>query len=482
MRVTALAVLFSTAAVYEGVHVSAIANTEVWLHLRTGLWILENHSFPRNGLFSQYPDLPWMDSSWAFDVRLAVAYRIFSLMAIPLSLMVMKVALAVIAFLLARAGQAKFWAAVVLSGGAQFVLTELQPVPLTVSILFFGIELVILFHSRASGRVKILYWLVPLFIVWANMHLQFVTGLIVLGLFCLAIWVEEVLRRSRTDWVDAAIQPLPLSKAGAVAGLSLLGTFLTPYSYHLLPIAYRSLYSDIAFQYFAEMRAMSFRRPQDFALMLLVMVAFLALGRKRSVSVFELLLIGGTLVAFRIQRDAWMAVLPAIAIAAGVFRRKEDEPDVAYARSFRWEWASVAIIVAVILAIAAIRMPRRDALMSRISAMFPVKACAYIAQNHLPAPMFNAYSWGGFLTWYLPDYPVAIDSRIDLYGDEILSRYFTVTSGGDRLDADPTLAAARTLLLERQSGMAKALTSLPALNAQYRLVYSDDQAAVFVRQ
>ena len=87
---------------------------------------------------------------------------------------------------------------------------------------------------------------------------------------------------------------------------------------------------------------------------------------------------------------------------------------------------------------------------------------------------------GSFLTWYLPEYPVVVDSRVELYGDEILTRYFDVIGGKKRLDSDPMVARAGTLLLERNSAMAKALRNLPALSAQYRLVYSDELACVFV--
>jgi hypothetical protein len=42
------------------------------------------------------------------------------------------------------------------------------------------------------------------------------------------------------------------------------------------------------------------------------------------------------------------------------------------------------------------------------------------------------------------------------------------------------VARAGTLLLERNSAMAKALRNLPALRSQYRLVYSDEMANIFV--
>ena len=125
---------------------------------------------------------------------------------------------------------------------------------------------------------------------------------------------------------------------------------------------------------------------------------------------------------------------------------------------------------------------RSEELMSVVNQNFPARACDFIRDNHLPQPLFNEYSWGSFLTWYLPEYPVAIDSRIELYGDEITESYFKVIAGGVRLDSNSSLAQAQTLLLQKQSGMVTALTTLPPLTSQYRLAYSDDVATVFVRR
>jgi hypothetical protein len=230
------------------------------------------------------------------------------------------------------------------------------------------------------------------------------------------------------------------------------------------------------------MRSMSFRRPQEFLLMLLVMAAFFALGRRRSLEVFELLaLIAGTVIAFRIQRDAWLAVLPAVAVLADGFRL-EEVPREARSFALRWEKPVAGLLTMTILVAAALHLPDRTTLMQRISQRFPVKACDFITSNQLPQPLFNTYSWGGFLIWYLPEYPVAIDSRVDLYGDEALTRYFQVITGKERLETNPSLVSARTLLLERQSAMAAALINLPALSSEYRMLYSDDLAAIFVRQ
>jgi len=57
-----------------------------------------------------------------------------------------------------------------------------------------------------------------------------------------------------------------------------------------------------------------------------------------------------------------------------------------------------------------------------------------------------------------------------------------VTGGTDRLETDPDFARARTILLERNAGMTRALTALPVLREQFRVVYEDDLATVLVRQ
>ena len=481
-RLFLLTLLFLAAAVYEAIHVSAFLSTDVWWHLRTGLWILQYHAIPHTGLFSQYSDLPWIASSWGYDVLLAAAYKLFGLRALPILLMGLKVALAAVTFLLARLGRAKVWTAVFLSAVAQYVIPSPLPVPAAFSILFLGVELVALVQSRRSGQLRSLFWLPLLFVIWANLHIQFVIGLLLFGVFLIALFVEHALRVAGVTFLSDRILPLPLTKVGAIAGISLLCTFVNPYTIHLFPDFVRELYSGVSFQYGVEMRAMSFRRPQEFVLMLLVMAAFFALGRRRSLEVFEqMALLAGTVLAFRIQRDAWIAVLPAIAVLADGIHWERVGSDAWSSISRRQKALAAALTTAIFIA-AALRLPDRASLMNKISKNFPVKACDFITKNHLPQPLFHTYSWGGFLTWYLPEYPVAVDSRVDLYGDEVLTSYFQVITGKERLDTNTSLTSARTLLLERHSGMAEALIRLPMLSSQYRKLYSDDLAVVFVKQ
>jgi hypothetical protein len=83
--------------------------------------------------------------------------------------------------------------------------------------------------------------------------------------------------------------------------------------------------------------------------------------------------------------------------------------------------------------------------------------------------------WGGFLIWALPDMPVAIDNRTDLYGDDILSRFYFVRVGLRDRKADPDLDSARLVLLNRSLPLA----NLVAQDSHFRLLYQDRLAAVF---
>jgi hypothetical protein len=62
----------------------------------------------------------------------------------------------------------------------------------------------------------------------------------------------------------------------------------------------------------------------------------------------------------------------------------------------------------------------------------PVQATAWIKENQPQGPIFNSYTWGGYLTWQLRDYPVFIDGRADLYGNEIIQEWLEISEGTEK--------------------------------------------------
>ena len=194
------------------------------------------------------------------------------------------------------------------------------------SILFFGIEVFLLLQSRRGNDLRPLFWLPLLFFVWANVHGQFLNGLLLLGWFLAAEVAEYLLHTSGVSSFPAPAHSL--AKVFAIAGLSVVATLLTPYTFQLFPNAFQTAYSKVLFEDFQEMQSLAFRRPQHFVLLLLVMGAFLALGRQRSRDLFKLGTLGVfVMLAFRVQRDVWCVVFPAIAIIADALADYHKEPE-----------------------------------------------------------------------------------------------------------------------------------------------------------
>ncbi len=106
-----------------------------------------------------------------------------------------------------------------------------------------------------------------------------------------------------------------------------------------------------------------------------------------------------------------------------------------------------------------------------------MQACDFIRANYLPEPIYNTMNWGGFIIWSLPQYPVVIDGRTDLYGDEVFSRFHRVEQGSPEWWSDPDLEAARLVLLDRRAQLAGLLYHDP----RFQLVYEDPHAVVFTR-
>lgn len=480
-RVAALVALFTVAAAEEGLRCSSLfslGNSDTWWHLSSGLWILQNHALPHSGVFSQAPDARWIATSWLYDLKLAVWYKLVGLAAFPVFLMFFKALLAIVTFLLAGGWRGNFWLAVGLSGVAQCILAGVQPAPAYCSVIFFGVELLILSESPRSGRH--FFWLVPLFLVWANVHIQFVYGIVVL------IWFVAAERLRAAAPAAKAARPADKSTAlPRVVGLSVAATFITPYLYHPYGVFFSSAFS-VANAYLPDFHAMRFRQPQDYLLLLLAMAAFLALGLRRSRDPFQIVLLAGcTALSFYAQRDIWLVTLAALAVI-GDMRAPESSPEALpgsqmpdASQGYRSLVLAGAVSVAILIVAAVVVIPRgRDALLAKAARGYPVGASNYIREHHLAQPIFNAFEWGGFLTWYLPEYPVAIDSRTELYGDDYVIEYSKVMNADAPYKEFPALANARTVLLPKSAIMTEALSSVPA----FKVAYSDEVAVVLTKQ
>ena len=479
VRIVALAAGLTAAPAYEAHRLLALADQDIWWRLRTGLWMLQSHAIPRTGIFSQAAARAWIDAGWGFDLLVAIAYRSFGLAGLPIFLMLLQIAAALALFQLAYLACGRFWHALILVAIAQYCIMPIQPRPGMCSLLLLAVELAILLEARRTGDERVLYCLPALFALWVNLDRQFTYGLMVLALFCLAAIVEALVRGRRSVWIDLPLPAVRLGTVGVIAAACLLATFVSPYTWRLHGLLWNSVTSSTADRYFRELHSMRFRQPRDYLLMLLAMAAFFALGRRRSRDLFLFsLLVVSTVISFRMMRDNWLVVVVAVALIGNALATGEAVKESSRnSGQLRLIALGVSAVVIISTAVLAANLPSRTSLMSAVSDTFPVAAGDYIKKNHLSGPLFNAYPWGGFLTWYLPEYPVSIDGRTDLYGDGYDAEYFRLMQAEVPLESDPSFAQAQTILLESNSPLAQALSTL----ADFSVAYRDRIAIVLVR-
>ena len=456
----------------------SVLDLDVWWHLKVGDWIVEHRAFPHTGILSRTAaDRPWAAYSWIYEVLLSRAYAWFGLVGVGVFGTLLTLAVAYAVYWMIRRLSGKFWVACILGTvTCSAFLFNLMPRPVFLSMILFAVTLTLVLESQRAGRAEILYWLPLVFLVWANCHIQFVYGIFAVGLFT-GVHLLQQLRTHFGAVPDFALPSrLPALKLLFIFAACVLATCLGPYSYHLYAVIFAYAGSKFPYTFIREFQALNFRAYSHYVELLLAGAAFFALGRQKRVDLFKLALLAvASVVAFRTMRDSWFLCIAAAACIADswgeglVHESSETLP----------EKAAVAAVVALLLFLFA-RNSSFDTLGldAAMSSVFPVKAVNFLRQNPQPGPLYNTFDWGGFLTWYMPEYPVAIDGRTDLYGDELDMRFFDSERGDDSYISDPYLNESGVVLLQKQKPLAAVLSA----DQRFQMIYEDRLAVVFVRR
>lgn len=453
-----------------------IRDNDIWWHIKTGDWIVEHGAVPHTGLFSwTAANRPWVAYSWGYEVILSRAYDWFQLMGLGVFTVALTLLIAYLQFWSLRRLRGRFWQAWLLALCSIYTyLFAIAPRPVFASILFYILLLTLLLEAARSGQIKYLYWLPPIFLVWANVHIQFVYGIAVLGLFVAcqlaSHWAERfgILQSVLTP---PSLPPRPLL---LISGACLVATVIGPYTYHLYHVVFLYSTSKYAYQMITELQPLTFRFSNNFVQLLLTAAGFCAVGWRKRIDLFKLsLMMLASVLAFRTLRDCWFVAITAAALVAD-FPLSESERDPG-------ETPAEAGLLVATLAIFLIFLSQTSdfnerALDHYASLEFPVDAVNYLRRHPLPGPLYNNFDWGGFLAWYMPQFPVAVDGRTDLYGDA-LDRLFFESQSALEYKKDPYLLQSGFVIV----GKKYPLSTVLRVDPHFELVYEDKIAAVFAR-
>ena len=456
----------------------SVLDLDVWWHLKVGDWIVHHAAFPHRGILSRTAaNRPWIAYSWGYEVLLSRFYAWFGLIGIGLYGTLLTLAVAFSVFWMVRRLSGRFWLACFLAVASCYAfLFLMMPRPVFFSIVLLCVTLTLILETQRSGRVQTLYWLPLIFFLWANLHIQFIYGLAVVGLLFACNLAERVAARLRFEPEYLQSPVLPLGTIAAILGGCVLATLISPYSYRLYGVIFAYSRSTLIYSMIMELQPLNFRAYEHYVELLLAGAAFFAVAWQKKIDLFKLALLAmACVVAFRTMRDSWfLCVVAAACLADAVGESSEPEK-----QETPLELAGVlaAVAVGLLLFARGTEFTTRG-LDEAISSRFPVKAVNFLRRSPIPGPLYNTFDWGGFLTWYMPDYPVVVDGRTDLYGDQLNKLLFETTSGDMSYKSNPYLNESGVVLLHRYDGLVSALQ----LDPRFRKVYEDKTTTVFVRR
>jgi hypothetical protein len=452
-----------------------ILDLDIWVHIRVGGWIIQNHAFPHVGVFSRTAaERPWIAYSWGYEILCARAYAWFGIMGIAAFEVLMVLAVAYTTYWMTYRLRGSFWLSCLLATAAcaGFLIPAFALRCFT--MLLFAITATLILEANRSGRVRLLYWLPLIFLVWANLHIQFIYGIFVVGLF---VTVNLLLQLANSlGFSPAFVQPpkLPVLPLIAILAACLLATCIGPYTFHVYKVVYGYSQGKEVYSLISELRPPDFDHFSHYVELILAAAAFIALGWRKQIDLFKLaLLVVASVFAFRAVRDAWFVCITSVACIADLPEREalNDRGETLGERL-----VMAAIVVMALWLVAPHMKFTPSALERAMGTLLPVDAVNFLHRNPQPGPLYNTLDWGDYLILFLPDYPVAVDGRTDLYGDEMMEQ-FALTARGVSYKDDRSLNESRLIILPRQKILTRFLTADP----RYTLLYQDDVAMVFIR-
>lgn len=430
--------------------------------MAVGRFVVRNRSFPAADSFSFTFPGKFVPYEYASDVLLYLAHQA-SPFGLPLLLALCAGALLRLMWLRGdRESEISEWFVLSLSLIALGPWLLLRPATLGFPIL--AAELLLIDRHRRGGGRNLLWALIPLQILWANVHGFALIGAGIAAWYAVCAWRPESSRRRDAPFISGAA-------AAAVAATSLssfgLGIFTGP-----LRVAGHS-------RYIMEWAPPSFDLLVGYdpavALLMLMALAALVWGREKNgdrlPDAYSLGLVLGSLglalLRFRLTPIFIVAAAPALARRLAQTCRGW--------RSLPWLAGAAALAAPFGILGQQVAPPGTGF----DPAWIPVAACDFVEAQHLSGPVWNNLAFGGYLIWrFAPEARVFIDGRTAyLYPPEFMEEAW-------KAETDPAAFAA----LNKKYGFAWIMTDARggpfglsiASDARWAMVYLDDRAAIYV--
>jgi len=455
-----------------------VTDPDVWWHLRTGQLICETHSIPRTDpySFTRFGQ-PWIDHEWLSQIVIYALYQIGSWTGLIIGFALVITAACVVLFL--RCEGQPYVAGVMTAWGAIASVPCWGVRPQVFTILLTAVFLFLL--ERSDSRPNLLWWTLPLMVLWVNLHAGFAFGLALIGLFLCGNLLERTFG-TRQDGSSLRKLFLALVLCTAVVPLN-------PYGFKLYRYPLETLHSKAMQAYIGEWFSPNFHEGRYLAALLMILATVIVpvFSPRRLKAREILLLVATTLMALRSVRHIPIYVLVAASILSAMVQAILQETG--KARVFATAPSPVPILKVILnncllLAMLVFSGTRiRSVILGQAASEareYPRAAAEYLETAGPHGQLLNHYNWGGYLIWKLyPTEKVFIDGRADVYGDAFLdsfaSAYFL---RGQAWNEPIQYWHIQTIVLPPDAPLIVALRCEPG----WKAVFEDKQAVVLVKE
>lgn len=429
----------------------APVDSDMWWALRVGKEIVTRGEFIRTDPITYtHAGNDWVAHSWLFDVILYGMFSWLSYHGLTLLVAVLSTGmLAVMWFQLE--GSAIFRTLMVVFAGLVAAPTW-TPRPQMVSMLLLCLTYLILFLYRRDKERKRLFFLLPMMILWANLHGGYILGLAAIG----SLLAGEIGDHLLLQYTEDGLDWLQIRDVAILFIVCALLTLVTPYGLGTWEISFSTFNMQVN-ALISEWLSPNFQDVVVFPYLIsiLMLVGTLALRQRRmpawEVVTFVLFLYFS--LSSRRQIGAYaIAVIPIIArslwdVIAAWWQRlegylKKEKPQIlgrmqkALMPKPNKENKLLNLLVAALFAVVCWGKLVYVSLPSLVEEVynpivFPVRAVEALSELPPQGNLFNEYDWGGYLSWWAPGTPVYIDARADLFGDDFIFQWNAVVEGNE---------------------------------------------------
>jgi len=461
-----------------------LGDADTGYHIRAGEYIIDNLNVPSHDLFSHItPPLEWTAHEWLSEVILALIHRASGLTGVVVAMAILIAFVHVILLRFLRSSGISIIVAaciVALSAGASIIHWLARPH--IFSLLLILIWYIIL-DTYQYKKKNYLYLLLPLMLLWVNLHGGFIAGFMLLAVYITGNILMAIFQKEERYEKTSKIKTLAVYFI-----LCLLITLLNPKGYEILLFPFKLISNTFIMDHVSEFLSPNFHTDLRFEYMLILMI--LVFG----VSVLRLNAIEIMLVLLFTHMSLYSArYIPLYAIILSPILGRQIDNLLQEFRERRLikrilavsdrtaktdsmtkfnPWAIMTVIVLTLMVFT-----------GRVTYEFdkkklPVDAVQFLQQENLAGNMFNNDEFGDYIIYAAwPQYRVFFDGRSDMYGKEKMKEYFRIMGIEKRWEEVLTKYNITWIIFNTKSPLSSFLIE----RDDWKLIYSDKVANIFVK-